>query len=61
MRYFFMDRIVDTVAPKSKLIGMIALFAAAGFTLIGHLAAIGGGFMPVVGSLICSIRPICCH
>lgn len=47
-----MDNLVRGVASKAKLIGMILLFAATAFVLVLDAAGIGGGFMPVIGSLI---------
>ena len=47
-----MNKIVTLVSKKSDFIGMILLFAAAGFVAITDIAGIGGGFMPVVGNLL---------
>ena len=47
-----MDNLVRGVASKAKLIGLILLFAATAFVLVLDAAGIGGGFMPVIGSLI---------
>ena len=47
-----MDNVVKKLTPVSKLIAIIALYAATAFAFIANAAGIGGGFFPVVGGLI---------
>ena len=46
-----MDKLIQTVGKKAKLVAMILFFAATAFLIVISAAGFGGGFMPVVGNL----------
>lgn len=46
------DNVVKKISPLSKIIAIIALYAATAFAFIAEAADIGGGFFPVIGGLL---------
>ena len=47
-----MDNLINGFKKVARLILIIGLFVAAGFTLVGYLVGLGGGFFPVVTQLL---------